>query len=108
MSGCHQRSRPVAALSHSEMLHLTDGLLEAFTGPWTEREPAALHECYNVNKLVEGEPSFPSIGQVKADLKRLNPTKATVSNGVPAWLPKSLCRACSCYIRYHLREYSAV
>jgi len=69
---------------------MADALLNAFTEPWKDREPTVHLECQSVKNLVDcHQPSTPSIGQVKAALQRLNPRKATGSDGVPAWLLKN-------------------
>ena len=67
---------------------MADDLLVAFTAPWKDREPSALHVNDLVDSVVDRPPPTPNIGQVKAALKRLNPQKATGSDGVPPWTLK--------------------
>lgn len=88
MSGASQQRPNVTAPSKSELSQLADDLLDAFTAPWKDREPSALLVYDLADSLVDRPPPIPNIGRVKAALKRLNPRKATGSDGVSTWILK--------------------
>ena len=63
-------------------------LLDAFIAPWANRVPNSLAATVAEVEIIDHEPLFPSIGQIKTILKFLNPKKATGVDGVPAWVLK--------------------
>ena len=69
----------MTAPTESELLQMADDLLEAFTTPWKDSEPSALHVNDLVDNVVYRPPPTPYIGNIKA---------ATRSDGVPAWILK--------------------
>ena len=88
MTGADQQHADITAPSKTELSKLADDLLDAFTKPWEDREPSSLLVSELADNLIDRPPATPSIGQVKAALKRLNPKKATGYDGVPAWFLK--------------------
>jgi len=86
MTGADQQYADITAPSKSELSKLAEDLLDAFTKPWEDREPSSLLVSDLADNLIDSPPATPSIGQVKAALKRLNPKKATRHDSVPAWL----------------------
>ena len=89
MTGADQQHADITAPSKYELSKLADDLLDAFTKPWEDREPSSLLVSDLADNLIDRfPPAIPSIGQVKAALKRLNSKKATGHDGVPAWLLK--------------------
>jgi len=88
MTGADQQHADITAPSKSELSKLADDLLDAITKPWEDREPSSLLVSDLADNLIDRPPATPSIGQVNAALKRLNPKKATGHDGVPAWLLK--------------------
>ena len=89
MTGADQQHADITAPSKYEQSKLADDLLDAFTKPWEDREPSSLLVSDLADNLIDRfPPAIPSIGQVRAALKRLNSKKATGHDGVPAWLLK--------------------
>ena len=63
-----------------------------FTKPWQDSVLTKIPDIDELRSLLkESNPPLPSIGQVKAVFKQLNPRKATGSDGIPYWLLKRFC-----------------
>lgn len=89
LSGAQQQqSAALNAPTKAELRATADQLMDAFITPWKDREPTAMMVSGLAAGLQDYEPPSPSIGQVKAILKQLNPRKATGNDGVPAWVLK--------------------
>ncbi|CAB3991884.1 Hypothetical predicted protein [Paramuricea clavata] len=72
-----------------DLSDLAEKLQKAFTKPWSDRYTNVAFEIPEVNHPHKNnKPPLPSIGQVKAVLKHLNPRKATGIDKVPAWMLK--------------------
>ena len=72
-----------------DLSDLAEKLQKAFTKPWSDRYTNVAFEIPEVNHPQKNnKPPLPSIGQVKAVLKHLNPRKATGIDKVPAWMLK--------------------
>ena len=62
-------------------------LQQSFTKPWQITIPNEIPKLGEiVHLLKDTKPPLPSIGQIKAILKHLNPRKASGSDDIPAWL----------------------
>jgi hypothetical protein len=76
-------------LENLDLSEFAEKLQKAFTKPWSDRYTNAASEIPEVNHPHKNNnPPLPSIGQVKAVLKHLNPRKATGIDKVPAWMLK--------------------
>ena len=73
--GADQQHVDITAPSKTELSKLADDLLDAFTKPWEDREPSSLLVSELADNLIDRPPAIPSIGQVKAALKRLKPRR---------------------------------
>ena len=68
---------------------LAENLQKAFIKPWSDRYTNVVSEIpEEIYPLKNNKPLLPSIGQVKAVLKHLNPRKATGIDKIPAWVLK--------------------
>ena len=74
------------APSAEDLSTLAEPLQEVFTSVWSNLT-STVSEVLN-SGLRDVPYQLPSIGQVKSNLKRLNPKKATRNDGIPAWLLK--------------------
>ena len=60
---------------------VADRLQHSFTMPWQNATPAEILDVREIQHLLKNiSPRLPSIGQIKATLKYLNPRKATDSD----------------------------
>ena len=76
-------------LENLDLSELAEKLQEAFTKPWLDGYTNADSQIAEmIQPTKNNNPPLPSIGQVKAVLKHLNPRKATGIDKVPAWLLK--------------------
>ncbi|XP_028409529.1 uncharacterized protein LOC114532151 [Dendronephthya gigantea] len=68
---------------------LAERLQQSFTKPWQSTTPNEKPKLEEIEHLLKDtKPLLPSIGQIKAILKHLNPKKASGSDDIPAWLLK--------------------
>ncbi|CAB4032852.1 Hypothetical predicted protein, partial [Paramuricea clavata] len=69
---------------------LAERLQQSFTKPWPNANPTEIPDVGEIEHLLKNDtsPPLPSIGQIKATLKHLNPRKATGSDEIPPWLLK--------------------
>ncbi|CAB4029480.1 Hypothetical predicted protein, partial [Paramuricea clavata] len=69
---------------------LAERLQQSFTKPWQNANPTEIPDVGEIEHLLKNDtsPPLPSIGQIKATLKHLNPRKATGSDEIPPWLLK--------------------
>ena len=69
---------------------LAERLQQSFTKPWQNANPTEIPDVGEIEHLLKNDtsPPLPSIGQIKATLKHLNPRKATGSDEIPSWLLK--------------------
>ena len=83
------RTRSLYGTENTDLWELAENLQKAFIKPWLDRytnvDSEILEEIY---PLKNNKPPLPSIGQVKAVLKNLNPRKATGIDKIPAWVLK--------------------
>ena len=72
-----------------DLSKLSENLQKAFIKPWSDRYTNVVSEIpEEIYPLKNNTPLLPSIGQVKAVLKHLNPRKATGIDKIPAWVLK--------------------
>ena len=105
MTGADQQHADITAPSKTGLSKLADDLLDVLTKPWEDRDPSSLLVSDLADNLTDRPPATPSIEQVKAALKRLNPKKATGYDGVPTWFLKHFHEELAPVIhdsRYHL------
>ena len=72
-----------------DLSELSENLQKAFIKPWSDRYTNVVSKIpEEIYPLKNNKPLLPSIGQVKAVLKHLNPRKATGRDKIPAWVLK--------------------
>ena len=71
---------------------VAEQLQRIFTKLWQDIVPTQIPDIGEIGSMLkETSPPLPSIGQIKAILRHLNPRKATGSDEIPPWLLKRFC-----------------
>ena len=83
------RTQSLHGPENIDLFKLSENLQKAFIKPWLDRYTNVVSEIpEEMYPLKNKKPLLPSIGQVKAVLKHLNPRKATGIDKIPAWVLK--------------------
>ena len=81
------RTQSLHAPENIDLSELSENLQKAFIKLWSDHYTNVVSEIpEEIYPLKNNKPLLPSIGQVKAVLKHLNPRKATGIDKIPAWV----------------------
>ena len=83
------RTQSLHSSENTDLSELAENLQRAFIKPWSDRYRNVASEIpEEIYPLKNNKPLLPSIGQVKAVLKHLNPRRATGIDKIPVWVLK--------------------